>query len=107
MDFSHITEFIEKVIRQEKKVPGCDLRIMQNHKLLYHHISGAADFEGAKPFTGCFPLTGRLRRSGVPVNLPHPVYPSRLRLSSGLLFLRQCGYDMRRNVGERKSAWNL
>lgn len=51
MDFSPITAFIEKVIRQEKKVPGCDLRIMQNHKLLYHHISGAADFEGAKPLT--------------------------------------------------------
>ena len=51
MDFSPITAFVEKVIRQEKKVPGCDLRIMQNHKLLYHHISGDADFEGTKPLT--------------------------------------------------------
>ena len=45
MDFTPITEFVEKVIRQEKNVPGCDLRIMQNHKTLYHYISGAADYE--------------------------------------------------------------
>ena len=51
MDFTPITEFVEKVIRQEKNVPGCVLRIMQNHKTLYHYISGAADYEFTKPLT--------------------------------------------------------
>lgn len=51
MDFTPITDFVEQVIRQEKNVPGCDLRIMQNHKTLYHHISGVADYDGVKPLT--------------------------------------------------------
>lgn len=48
MDFSPVIEYIERVLRAEKGVPGCDLIIRQDHKTLLRYSSGVADYEGKK-----------------------------------------------------------
>ena len=52
MDFSVVSEYIEKVLREEKGVPGCDLQIMRGHEVLFRYKSGTSDYEGEKPVAG-------------------------------------------------------
>lgn len=49
MDFSPVIEYVESVLRKEKGVPGCDLKIMKNHETLLRYSSGTSDYEGTKP----------------------------------------------------------
>ncbi len=51
MDFQPIIDYIENILRKEKGLPCCDLRINQDHKLLFRHTSGYADYEGKTPLT--------------------------------------------------------
>ena len=46
MDFSPVINYIENVLRSEKKVPGCDIKIMRNHETLLRYTSGTRDYEG-------------------------------------------------------------
>lgn len=46
MDFSPVIEYVESVLRKEKKVPGCDLKIMRGHETLLRYSSGIRDYEG-------------------------------------------------------------
>lgn len=46
MDFSPVIEYVESVLRKEKGVPGCDLKIMRNHETLLRYSSGVRDYEG-------------------------------------------------------------
>ena len=48
MDFTPLTDYIERVLRSEKGVPGCDLKIMKEHKTLLRYQSGVSDYEGKK-----------------------------------------------------------
>ena len=52
MDFTALTEYVEKVLREEKGVPGCDLQIMRGHEVLLRYKSGVCDYEGKKPVAG-------------------------------------------------------
>ena len=49
MDFSPVIDYVERVLRTEKGVPGCDLVIKQNHETLLRYSSGVSDYEGQKP----------------------------------------------------------
>lgn len=49
MNFTAVTEYVEKVLRAEMGVPGCDLRIMQDHKVLLRYQSGVSDYAGRVP----------------------------------------------------------
>lgn len=49
MDFSSVIEYVEKVLRSEKGVPGCDLIIMRDHETLLRYSSGVSDYAGKKP----------------------------------------------------------
>lgn len=44
MDFSPIITYIENTLRQEMKVPGCDIKIMRNHETLLRYASGTRDY---------------------------------------------------------------
>lgn len=68
MDFSPVIDYIESVLRAEKGVPGCDLRIMQNHRQLLRYTSGVSDYEGKHPFLRmlCILCTPAPNRSLVP-----------------------------------------
>jgi CubicO group peptidase (beta-lactamase class C family) len=46
MDFSRVIEYVEKVLRAEMGVPGCDLKVMRGHETLLRYSSGKADYEG-------------------------------------------------------------
>lgn len=46
MDFSPVINYIENVLRSEKKLPGCDVKIMRNHETLLRYSSGTRDYEG-------------------------------------------------------------
>lgn len=48
-DFSPIIEYIEKTLIAEKKVPGCDLKIMRGHETLLRYHSGVRDYAGTQP----------------------------------------------------------
>ena len=52
MDFSPIVTYVESVLRAEKGVPGCDLKIMRQHETLFRYQSGVADYDGAVPVAG-------------------------------------------------------
>ena len=52
MDFSPVIDYVESVLRKEKNVPGCDLKIMRGHETLLRHTSGVrdyADMESLRP----------------------------------------------------------
>lgn len=49
MDFHPVTEFVEEILRKEKGVPGCALRVMRNHQEVFRYSSGYADYEGKRP----------------------------------------------------------
>ena len=46
MDFSPVIDYVESVLRKEKNVPGCDLKIMRGHETLLRHTSGVRDYAG-------------------------------------------------------------
>lgn len=48
-DFSPIIEYIEKTLIAEKKVPGCDLKIMRGHETLFRYSAGVRDYAGKQP----------------------------------------------------------
>lgn len=52
MDFTPVIEYVEKVLRAEKGVPGCDLQIMREHEVLLRYKSGASDYDGKVPILG-------------------------------------------------------
>lgn len=45
MDFSPVVEYVESVLRKEKGVPGCDLKIMRGHETLLRYSSGTRDYD--------------------------------------------------------------
>ena len=47
-DFSPIIDYIENTLITEKKVPGCDLKIMRGHETLLRYSSGARDYAGSE-----------------------------------------------------------
>lgn len=49
MDFSPVIDYVEKILRKEKGVPGCDLKIMRGHETLLRYSSGVSDYQGKKP----------------------------------------------------------
>lgn len=49
MDFSPVIEYVEKILRKEKGVPGCDLKIMRGHETLLRYSSGVSDYQGKTP----------------------------------------------------------
>lgn len=49
MDFSPVVTYVESVLRKEKNVPGCELRIMRGHETLLRHSSGVRDYAGKEP----------------------------------------------------------
>ena len=52
MDFTPIIHYIETVLRAQKQVPGCDLKIMRNHETLFRYRSGSSDYAGTIPVNG-------------------------------------------------------
>ena len=50
-DFSPVARFMEDVMCARHSVPGCDVMIMRDHKLLYRHICGYADAGSQTPLT--------------------------------------------------------
>lgn len=51
MDFHPVIQYIEQILRKEKGVPGCSLRVMQNHKELFRYSSGFSDYANKKPIS--------------------------------------------------------
>lgn len=49
MNFEAVIDYVESFLRNERKVPGCDLKIMRNHETLLRYSSGFADYDGQKP----------------------------------------------------------
>ena len=52
MDFHPLVNYIESVIRAEKGVPGCDIKIMRHHETLFRYQSGYCDYEATMPVSG-------------------------------------------------------
>lgn len=48
MDFSPIIDYIENTLVKEKKVPGCDVKIMRDHETLLRYSCGVRDYEGTQ-----------------------------------------------------------
>ena len=46
MDFTPVINYVTNVLHKEKGVPGCDLKIVQNHKTLLRYSCGYSDYEG-------------------------------------------------------------
>lgn len=46
MDFTPIINYVTNILHKEKGVPGCDLKIVQNHKTLLRYFCGYSDYEG-------------------------------------------------------------
>lgn len=51
MEFQPIIEYIEQVLRKEKGVPCCDIKIMKEHNVLFRYLSGESDYEGQSKLT--------------------------------------------------------
>lgn len=49
MNFSPLIEYVENVLRKEKGVPACDLKVMRGHETVFRYASGASDYEGKTP----------------------------------------------------------
>ena len=47
-DFSPIIEYIEKTLITEKRLPGCDIKIMRGHETLLRYSSGVRDYAGTQ-----------------------------------------------------------
>ncbi len=52
MIFQPIIDYIETVLRSEKGLPGCDIKIMRCHETLFRYQSGVCDYAGNKPVCG-------------------------------------------------------
>lgn len=52
MDFSPLVNYIESVLRAEKGVPGCDIKIMRQHETLFRYQSGTCDYDAKVPVSG-------------------------------------------------------
>lgn len=52
MNFAPVIDYVEHVLRAEKGVPGCDLKIMRNHETLLRYQSGTSDYDGRMPVAG-------------------------------------------------------
>lgn len=52
MNFQPVIEYIENVLRAEKGVPGCDLKIMRGHETLFRYQSGFHDYDAVRPVCG-------------------------------------------------------
>ena len=52
MNFQPLINYIETVLRAEKQVPGCALKIMRNHETLFRYVSGNKDYEAQIPADG-------------------------------------------------------
>ena len=50
MAFSDLTAYIERLTKDH--VPGCDVCVMQDHKVLYRHYAGMRDRENKEPMRG-------------------------------------------------------
>lgn len=48
MDFSPIIHYMENTLINEKKVPGCDVKIMRHHETLLRHSCGVRNYEGTQ-----------------------------------------------------------
>ena len=47
-NFSPIIDYIENTLCQEKKVPGCDVKIMRGHETLLRYSAGVRDYAGTE-----------------------------------------------------------
>lgn len=52
MDFSKVDDYILHTLHEQRKVPCCDVKIMQNHKELHRFACGTSDYCGQKPVDG-------------------------------------------------------
>ena len=52
MNFQPLIDYIEAVLRTEKQVPGCALKIMRNHETLFTYRSGYRDQARQLPMNG-------------------------------------------------------
>ena len=52
MNFQPLVDYIESVLRAEKCVPGCDVKITRHHETLFRYQSGTSDYEASIPVNG-------------------------------------------------------
>ena len=50
MNFQKLTEYLDQL--HEVGIPGCDMAVYQDHKLLYRHCAGHRDHEKKQPMQG-------------------------------------------------------
>ena len=50
MNFQKLTEYLDQL--HEVGIPGCDMAVYQDHKLLYRHCAGHRDHEKQQPMQG-------------------------------------------------------
>lgn len=51
LNFSHIARYMEETVCAAHQIPGCDLIVMKDHKQLWRHMCGYADYEKKQPVT--------------------------------------------------------
>lgn len=49
MDFSKLIRYMEDELCGKLGIPGCEIKVMQNHKVMFRHFCGFSDYEKTRP----------------------------------------------------------